>query len=272
MSDTTPQRRPREPAFNLPGVVSACCVVLIAIHAIRGSLSVETDDHVLAIFAFVPARLAIALDVARPQLQLAVLNVPEDTFRALIDDGGARWWSLFTYALLHGSWAHVGLNCVWLVAFGAPVARRFAGVRFLALLVVSAIVGALAQFLWSPASFVPVIGASAAVAGAMGAATRFVFRPAAEPSRVFDSDKPAAAYRVPALTMRKTFTTRGPLFFVVFWFATNLLFGLFPALGGMSGEGPIAWQAHIGGFLAGLLLFSLFDPPPSPNAVDLPIE
>ena len=122
-------------------------------------------------------------------------------------------------------------------------------------------VGAILQFLWSPASFVPVIGASAAVAGAMGAATRFVFGPDEERMRFFDRTNLDAAFRRPALTLLQTFTTKGALVFVVLWFVTNLVFGLFPALSGISADGPIAWQAHIGGFLAGLLLFPLFDPP-----------
>ena len=137
MSEPTLPERPREPAFNLPGIVTACCVVLLGLHALRAFLSPETDDRLIAVFAFVPARMAIALNVAQQQLQLAVQNVPQDTFQALIGAGGGRWWSLVTYAFLHGSWAHVGFNCVWLVAFGAPVARRFSAPRFLLLLVVS---------------------------------------------------------------------------------------------------------------------------------------
>ena len=73
-------------------------------------------------------------------------------------------------------------------------------------------------------------------------------------------------------------TTKAPLVFIVFWFATNLLLGYLPAIGGI-GDGPIAWQAHIGGFLAGLLLFPLFEPrrgasgtDDTEDAVTLPAE
>ena len=54
------------------------------------------------------------------------------------------------------------------------------------------------------------------------------------------------------------FTTRAALVFTVFWFVTDLLFGIFPSLSGVS-DAPVAWQAHIGGFLAGMLLFPLLD-------------
>lgn len=274
MSEPTPRR---EPAFNLPGVVLACCLVLLAIQAIRGFVSDETDDWIIADFAFVPARAAFALHVAQAQLRSAYQHLPQETIVALIGSGSGRWWSLLTYAFLHGGWLHVGFNCVWLGAFGAPVARRFAAARFLVLLAVSAVLGAITLFFWNMASFVPVVGASAAVSGVMGAATRFVFRPAGEPTRIFDRTQLEEAYRRPALTLRQTVTTRTALLFVVFWFATNLLFGLYPSLGGM-GDMPVAWQAHIGGFLTGLLLFPLFDPrhpasardPDAEDTADLP--
>lgn len=268
MADPTPSEPApprRERAFNLPGAVLACCVVFLAIHFLRTLLSDETDTWIIAQFAFVPARAAYSLGLAQAQLRAAYQHVPQDIVVALMGNGGGRWWSIVTYAFLHGGWLHVGLNCVWLAAFGSPVARRFGAVRFLLLLLVSAVCGALVQFLWNMASFVPVVGASAAVAGAMGAATRFVFQPAEEP-RLFDRGRLDHADRRPALTLLQTVTTRGALVFVVVWFGSNLLFGLFPALGGM-GDEPIAWQAHLGGFLAGLLLFSFFDPRhPAPTA------
>lgn len=254
----------REPMFNVPGVVVACCALLLAVHAFRLWISVETDNRLVAALAFVPARLSLALHLFPDRLTASYHALVDHNpmiasqVQFLLGDGSAHWWTLATYALVHASWAHVGFNCIWLVAFGSAVARRFAALRFLALLAVSAIMGALAQYLAEPASFQIVIGASAAVAGAMGAAIRFVFRPADAPARMFDRTRSNDVYRQPALSLRETFTTRASIVFVVFWFATNLLFGLFPGLEGI-GDEPIAWQAHIGGFLAGLLLFPLFD-------------
>ena len=54
---------------------------------------------------------------------------------------GARLWTLLTYAFLHGSWVHVGLNSIWIVAFGPPVARRLGAWRFLVLFAATAIAG-----------------------------------------------------------------------------------------------------------------------------------
>ena len=275
MTDSSPPAR-REPMFNLPGVVVACCGMLIALYALYAFASDETKDWVIAEFAFVPARAAIALGVAGGALRASMQTIPQDTFAVLIGAGGGRWWTLVSYALLHGSWAHVGFNCLWLVAFGAPVARRFGAPRFLLLLLVAAIAGALVQFLASVASFVPIIGASAAVSGAMGAAVRFVFRPTAGPAEILDRRRLEAAFRQPALSLRQTLANRAALAFIVFWFGTNLLFGLYPSLSGVA-DGPIAWQAHIGGFLTGLLLFPLLDPKrsdvePADVSADLPVD
>ncbi len=277
MSERTPSppQRRREPAFNLPGVIIAVCGVLLAIHAMRATLSVETDNWVMATFAFMPARVTIALHLLPGPITRTYLALVDHSplvaaqIDFLIGDGRARWWTFITYAFLHGSWAHVGFNCVWLVAFGSPVARRFTASRFLLLLLVAALAGSVAEYLCDMTGFQLVLGASAAVSGAMGAATRFVFRPSDEPTRLFDRARLEEAFRQPALSLRRTLTTKAALVFVVFWFATNLLFGTIPAIGGI-GDGPIAWQAHIGGFLAGLLLFPLFDTRrPAPETADI---
>jgi membrane associated rhomboid family serine protease len=75
------------------------------------------------------------------------------------------------------------------------------------------------------------------------------------------------AYGVPALPLSCTLREPRVLIFVVVWFVINLLFGMVP-LG--PDQPPVAWEAHIGGFLAGLLLFSLFDPVPREVAAEDP--
>ena len=91
--------------------------------------------------------------------------------------GELKPWTFLTYGLLHGNLAHVGLNVLWLVALGAPVARRFGPWRFLALLAVTTVAGALAQTLVHARDVQAIVGASAAVSGTMAAAVRFIFQP-----------------------------------------------------------------------------------------------
>lgn len=259
-----PVRRAREPAFNVPAVVVAICAVLLAIHGLRVLASNETDNAIVAQLGFIPARITLALFPKSVALvdsyQAIVARNPifAQQIGFLLGDGQSKPWTLLTYALLHAGWAHVGFNCIWLVAFGSAVARRFSTVSFLLLLCLAAVAGALAQWLADYASFQLVIGASAGVSGAMGAAVRFVFRPSREPRQIFDRRTMNEAYRLPALSLRETVANRTALIFIVFWFGTDIVFGLFPSLGGISDQ-PVAWQAHIGGFLVGLLAFPLFD-------------
>jgi membrane associated rhomboid family serine protease len=102
-----------------------------------------------------------------------------------------------------------------------------------------------------------VIGASASISGFMAAAIRFVFQRSGPLGSIGRNDP--ESYRVPALPL--TLVLRDPrvLAFLAVWFGLNILFGV----GSLSIDGSeqqIAWQAHIGGFLAGLLAFPLFDP------------
>ena len=73
-----------------------------------------------------------------------------------------------------------------------------------------------------------------------------------------------ARFRRPALPIAQAFRNRTVVAFVAIWFIVNLAFGSgAPSLTG--GDNPIAWEAHIGGFVLGLLLFPLFDPIPRRN-------
>ena len=101
------------------------------------------------------------------------------------------------------------------------------------------------------------IGASAAVSGLMAAAMRFAFQRGGPLGILRGGDE--EAYRVPAIPLSAVLRDGRVLMFLVVWFGINILFGL-GSLSISGGEQPIAWEAHIGGFLAGLLLFSWFDP------------
>lgn len=232
----------REPIFNLPATMVAAVAVLTAIHVVRLVFSVETDIWIVFAFGFVPARFAI------------------DPFYgpALPGGPGADVWTFFSYALLHGSWMHLGVNVAWMVAFGTPVLRRFGRRRFLALSAAAAAAGALAHLFTHWGEFAPVIGASAAISGQMGAAVRFAFQRPAPGEWHHPGDD--TRWKRPALPLVAAFRDIRVVAFVGIWFAVNYVFGAGGVVGGE--EAPIAWEAHMGGFLLGLLAFRLFDPPP----------
>ena len=94
---------------------------------------------------------------------------------------------------------------------------------------------------------------------AMAAAIRFAFVQGSFLS--FNRGDADAAAKVPAQSLWRALRDRRVLAFLAIWFGTNIIFGVGSIAIGMEGAN-VAWQAHIGGFLAGLLLFSLFDPVP----------
>lgn len=249
-------QQPREPMFNVPGSIVGVIAVLLLIYAGSLLLSNEADADMIKRLAFEPARLTyfFAPDTMRNSIAHWQAQGGDGADRAalaqfLIGSGRLQPWTLLTYAFLHASWLHVGSNCLWLLVFGAPVARRFGTLRFLLLLAVTAIAGALMHFAFNTNSLAPVIGASAAVAGTMGAAVRFVFQPGGL--------TPNAGLVAP-LTLGEVLRNRTAMSFLGVWFVVNLVTGVGSGAFGI-GSGPIAWQAHIGGVLAGLLLFDFFD-------------
>jgi len=240
----------REPIFNIPLVVVAVLAVLVIIHLVRTLvLSEQQDIEFLLSFAFIPARYdsSFVLDGALP-------------------GGGADVWTFVTYALIHANWVHLGVNAVWLLPFGSAVARRFGALRFVAFFAVTAAAGAALHLATHAGEQFPMIGASAAISGTMAGAMRFAFQRGGPLTLIGRAD--ASAYRVPAIPLRGVLSDARVVLFLVVWFGINILFGAGP-LSITGSEQPVAWEAHIGGFLAGLLLFSWFDPPPdSPQIED----
>jgi membrane associated rhomboid family serine protease len=100
------------------------------------------------------------------------------------------------------------------------------------------------------------VGASAAVSGLMGAATRFVFVSGA--GRLGPGDWKGQHTRPPRLSLSEVVTNSRAALFLGAWFVTNLLFGLLATPLGIT-DASIAWEAHVGGFLVGLLIFPLVD-------------
>lgn len=225
-----------EPIFNVPPVVIATIVVLLLVHAVRVlALTPDQDDQFLLLFAFIPARYE------------AIASFPGGF--------GAALWTFLTYGFIHASLIHIGLNLAWLLPFGTAVARRFGAWRYVAFMLVTSAAGALAYLLSQPPEpMAPLIGASAAISGAMAAAMRFAFQQGGP--LWGDAD----AYDVPARSLLATFTDVRFLLFLAVWFGLNALFGLGTVSIGVEEGQQVAWQAHIGGFLAGLILFKLFDP------------
>ena len=242
----------REPILNVPLVVVVMIAALGAVHAVREWILPGDIDRVLVwTLAFVPARY----------------DSGALTDGILPGGWGAEIWTFFTYALLHADFMHLGFNAVWLLAFASPVARRFGTLRFSLFFAATIAGGALAYLLAHAGAMSPMIGASAGISGMMGAAARFAFEPGGSLD-MWRADRENAD-RVPAAPLLVALRNPRVVTFVGVWFGLNLLFGL-GSVSFLTGENQsVAWEAHVGGFLVGLLLFSLFDPvQPAPVVED----
>jgi membrane associated rhomboid family serine protease len=236
-----PPSPPREPLLMLPPALTGYILLLAIIH-LRVLLPPDLENWTVEVFGFIPKRYDSTLLTA-----------------AFPGGEGAKFWTFVTYSLLHANLSHIGFNVLWLLPFGSALARRFGAVRFFVFLAVTAAAGALAHLITDEHDLAPMIGASASVSGTMAAAIRFAFARGSFLS--FSRGDADAAAKVPAQSLWRALRDRRVLAFLGIWFGVNIIFGIGSIAVGMEGA-KVAWQAHIGGFLAGLLLFSLFDPVP----------
>jgi membrane associated rhomboid family serine protease len=232
----------REPILNIPGVVAALIGIFVFVHVVREYvLNEQIRDLFDATFAFNPLRYEPSLLVGG----------------GLPGGFGAEIWTFVTYAFIHASFIHLGVNAIWFLPFGSAVARRFGALRFLFFFAVTAAAGALVHLFTHAGQNDWVIGASASISGMMAAAMRFAFQRGGPLGLLRGSDD--EAYRVPALPLFRTLREPAVIAFLVVWFGINFVFGIWSTPLTSPNE-VVAWEAHIGGFLAGLLLFSWFDP------------
>lgn len=144
-----------------------------------------------------------------------------------------RFYTLVSHALVHGSWMHLFFNGLWLLLLGTRVHQGLGTLRFLIFFVLTAIGGAAAQILLDYGQPAILIGASGVVFGLLGAgAYLWVLRPH---DRGRERLKKLAWYCVIMMLLNLGYAS----------------------VGGMGGMDNIAWQAHLGGFFAGLAVFPL---------------
>jgi membrane associated rhomboid family serine protease len=157
--------------------------------------------------------------------------------------------------LLHGDWLHVIINSVWMLAFGSVLARRMGSARFLAVSAASAAAGAGFNLLWHwGGELTLLVGASGAISGQLAGAVRLMF---AEGGSLATLGRQRFE-TVRALSLGETLRTPAALMFLAVWFVITIFAGAVSF--GPPGEAArIAWEAHVGGFLAGLVFFGLFD-------------
>jgi membrane associated rhomboid family serine protease len=177
-------------------------------------------------YAMIPARLTSALASGREVARLPFDPAAPPALETIV-----------TSMFLHGGILHLAGNMLYLFIFGAAVEEAMGHLRFLLFYLVCGIAAALAMAAFTPHSTVPVIGASGAIAGVLGA--YFVLYPRAKITTILPIFVLMYFVEIPAIV------------YLLVWFVAQLYAGL--SQNPEVNEG-VAWWAHVGGFLFGMLL------------------
>ena len=149
--------------------------------------------------------------------------------------------TLLTHMFVHGGWLHLGGNMLFLWIFGNNIEDALGHFRFIVFYFVCGLTAVFFQILADPTSVVPMVGASGAIAGVLGADV--ILFPTAWVHVLLPIFVFLWPVRIPAVLL------------LLFWFAMQVLAGLVSAR--MHLAGGVAWYAHVGGFVAGVLLILL---------------
>jgi membrane associated rhomboid family serine protease len=155
-----------------------------------------------------------------------------------------RLITLLTSMFLHGGWMHVLGNMLFLWVFGRSVEDLIGGPRFLAFYIICGLIAAVAQVIINPYSRIPTIGASGAIAGVMGA-------------YLLKFPRSRIQTLVPIFVFITTMEIPAALL-LVYWLVVQFFSGIGSLAQTDYTGGGVAWFAHIGGFLGGMLLIKLF--------------
>ncbi|HEY7039931.1 MAG TPA: rhomboid family intramembrane serine protease [Methylomirabilota bacterium] len=221
LKDDNPSRT--TPVFTIALIIANVLVFIYQVSLeIGGSEGTRAAESFIREFGLVPCRLTgsclVAADLPSPVL------------------------TIFTSMFMHGGWFHVGGNMLYLGIFGNNIEDTLGHVRYLLFYLASGVAAALAQVLVNPTSDVPMVGASGAVSGVLGA--YLLLFPHAHVTTLIILGFFFRVVRVPALIV------------LGFWIVLQVLNGL----GSFGARGGVAFFAHIGGFLAGMALLFVLRP------------
>lgn len=209
----------RNPTYRVPVVNISIIVVNIAFFLYEVSLGPELESFFYR-FGVVPQNMTITLKS--------------------MDFSVATFLPLFSSMFLHGGWLHLGGNMLYLWVFGDNVEDKLGHGRYILFYLLCGIAASLAHIIIDPNSQMPTVGASGAISGVLGA-------------YLLMFPKARVVTLIPIFVFLQV--AELPAFIVLgFWFVLQFFNGLISLGYETAGMGGVAWWAHIGGFLAGLIL------------------
>ncbi len=205
-----------------------------------------SNDQFTYSFSTVPAEILHGHDIVTPARVVQYMG-QRLVIPGLGPTPGSLYFTLFTSMFMHGGFMHHGGNMLFLWIFGDNIEDRLGHVKYLIFYLLCGVIASLAHVFTTgvfatseSAMLVPSLGASGAISGVLGGYILL------HPKR-----------RVTVILFR--FLTDVPAYVAIgIWFAFQLISGL-GILGGGNQEGGVAYAAHVGGFLAGLVLIKFFD-------------
>ena len=217
------------PSRRCPAVTLALIAVNVLLFLYQLTLPEESLTQLFYLFGIVPARLS------------------DPGWAASVGYAGSGWFSFLSSMFLHGGFLHLAFNMWTLWIFGDNVEDRLGRGRFLLFYLAGGLAAGGVQWAIDPASTVPTIGASGAIAAVLGA--YLVLYPHSRILTLIPIVFYPLFVHIPALV------------YLGIWFLLQLTSGL-SAFGPAAGEaGGVAWWAHVGGFVAGIVLVWVLTPP-----------
>jgi membrane associated rhomboid family serine protease len=213
------------PRRSVPVVTRALILINALVFFFELMLPRHGVEQIFYLFGIVPARLT------------------HPDWAAYVGFPAHSYWTLLTHQFLHGGWLHIIVNMWTLWIFGDNVEDRMGPLRFAIFYLTCGVLAGITQVLANPDSTLPSVGASGAIAGVLGA--YLLLFPTARLIVMFPIFFFPFFFEVPAVL------------YLVLWFLIQLFSGA-AALAGPQQVGGIAFWAHIGGFVSGMLLCQLF--------------
>ena len=221
LKDLTPRR-------SFPIVTLLLILANVAVFLYQITLPTRAEEAFIMTYAAVPAKI-----------QLALVGEHYTMAQALVP--------LFTCMFLHGGWLHIIGNMWFLWIFGANVEDRMGPIPYLLFYLICGVGSSIAQTIFSWGSHIPALGASGAISGVLGA--YLILFPGSQILTLVTLFIIWFRAQIPAFV------------FILLWFLIQFLSGI-GSLGaaGTQAGGGVAWWAHVGGFVLGLILAKVFSP------------
>jgi hypothetical protein len=217
--------RDRNPSGSFPAVTLAIIAANVIVFVFEAMLQPQDLGRIFSVYALIPGKITFALESGR--LPLSDIAMP-----------------FFSSMFLHGGWLHLIGNMWYLWIFGDNVEDALGPVRFLLFYLLTGLAAGVTHYVFDPASAIPTVGASGAISGVLaGYASLF---PHAKVLTLVPLGFFIQVMELPAMVL------------LVIWVVLQALSGLISL--GAALSGGVAWGAHVGGFVAGLLLVRILRP------------